>query len=221
MTKQESVNFIINTLYKLYPEIPVPLDHKDPYTLLIAVLLSAQSTDVRVNKITPLLFERADNPYDMVKLTVEDIREIIKPVGLSPMKSKGIHGLSQILIEKHNGQVPKTFEALEALPAVGHKTAGVVLSQAFGIPAFPVDTHIHRLMYRWNLSNGKSVTQTEKDAKRLFPKELWNDLHLQIIWYGREYSPARGWNLDKDIITKTIGRKSVLKEYYNKKSPNS
>ncbi|MBJ6369400.1 endonuclease III domain-containing protein [Snuella sedimenti] len=217
MTKQESVNYIINTLYKLYPEIPVPLDHKDPYTLLIAVLLSAQSTDVRVNKITPLLFEQADNPYDMVKLTVEDIREIIKPVGLSPMKSKGIHGLSKILIEEHNGEVPKTFEALEALPAVGHKTAGVVLSQAFGIPAFPVDTHIHRLMYRWNLSNGKNVTQTEKDAKRLFPKELWNDLHLQIIWYGRDYSPARGWDLDKDIITKTIGRKSVIKEYYKQK----
>ncbi|QFZ55903.1 endonuclease III [Oceanihabitans sp. IOP_32] len=217
MTKQESVNFIINTLYKLYPEIPVPLDHKDPYTLLIAVLLSAQSTDVRVNKITPLLFEQADNPYDMVKLSVEEIREIIKPVGLSPMKSKGIYGLSQILIEKHNGEVPQTFEALEELPAVGHKTAGVVLAQAFGIPAFPVDTHIHRLMYRWNLSNGKNVVQTEKDAKRLFPKELWNDLHLQIIWYGREYSPARGWDLDKDIITKTVGRKSVIKEYYKQK----
>lgn len=217
MTKQESVNYIINTLNKLYPEIPVPLDHKDPYTLLIAVLMSAQSTDVRVNKITPLLFEKADNPYDMVKLTVEDIRDIIKPVGLSPMKSKGIHGLSKILIEKHNGEVPKTYSDLEALPAVGHKTAAVVLSQAFGIPAFPVDTHIHRLMYRWNLSNGKNVVQTEKDAKRLFPKELWNDLHLQIIWYGREYSPARGWDLEKDIITKTIGRKSVINEYYKKK----
>lgn len=217
MTKQDKVKFVINTLYKLYPEIPVPLDHKDPYTLLIAVLMSAQSTDVRVNKITPLLFERADNPYDMVKLTVEEIREIIKPVGLSPMKSKGIHGLSQILIDKHNGEVPQTYEELEALPAVGHKTAAVVLSQAFGIPAFPVDTHIHRLMYRWNLSNGKNVVQTEKDAKRLFPKELWNDLHLQIIWYGREYSPARGWDLDKDIITKTLGRKTVLDEYYKKK----
>lgn len=217
MTKQEKVNFVINTLYKLYPEIPIPLDHKDPYTLLIAVLMSAQSTDVRVNKITPLLFEQADNPYDMVKLTVEDIREIIKPVGLSPMKSKGIHGLSQILIDKYNGEVPKTYEALEELPAVGHKTAAVVLSQAFGIPAFPVDTHIHRLMYRWNLTNGKNVVQTEKDAKRLFPKELWNDLHLQIIWYGRQYSPARGWDLEKDIITKTIGRQSVLNEYYSKK----
>ena len=217
MTKQEKVKFVINTLYKLYPEIPIPLDHKDPYTLLIAVLMSAQSTDVRVNKITPLLFERADNPYDMVKLTVEEIRDIIRPVGLSPMKSKGIHGLSQILIDKYNGEVPQTYEALEALPAVGHKTAAVVLSQAFGIPTFPVDTHIHRLMYRWNLTNGKNVVQTEKDAKRLFPKELWNDLHLQIIWYGRQYSPARGWDLDKDIITKTIGRQTVLDDYYKKR----
>lgn len=214
MTKEESISFIINTLNTLYPEIPIPLNHKDPYTLLIAVLLSAQSTDVRVNQITPLLFEVADNPYDMVKLSVEEIREIIKPVGLSPMKSKGIHGLSKILIEKHNGMVPQSFEDLEALPAVGHKTASVVMSQAFGVPAFPVDTHIHRLMYRWNLSNGKNVVQTEKDAKRLFPKDVWNDLHLQIIWYGREYSPARGWNLDKDIITKTIGRKSVIDSYY-------
>ena len=214
MTKKESVSFIINTLNALYPEIPIPLDHKDPYTLLIAVLMSAQSTDVRVNKITPLLFERADNPYDMVKLSVEEIRDIIKPVGLSPMKSKGIHGLSQILIEKHNGKVPQSFEYLEELPAVGHKTASVVMSQAFGVPAFPVDTHIHRLMYRWNLSNGKNVVQTEKDAKRLFPEVIWNDLHLQIIWYGREYSPARGWNLEKDIITKTIGRKSVIESYH-------
>ncbi|MDP5157132.1 MAG: endonuclease III [Flaviramulus sp.] len=213
MTKKEKVNFVINTLYKLYPEIPIPLDHKDPYTLLIAVLMSAQSTDVRVNLITPLLFKRADNPYDMIKLTVEEIREIIKPVGLSPMKSKGIHGLSKILIEKHEGQVPQSFEALEELPAVGHKTASVVMSQAFGVPAFPVDTHIHRLMYRWNLTNGKNVVQTEKDAKRLFPKELWNDLHLQIIWYGRQFSPARGWDLEKDIITKTIGRKTVINDY--------
>ena len=217
MTKQEKVDFVINTLKELYPTIPIPLEHKDPYTLLIAVLMSAQSTDVRVNKITPLLFAKADNPYDMIKLSVEDIREIIKPVGLSPMKSKGIHGLSHILIDKHNGEVPKTYEDLEELPAVGHKTAAVVLSQAFGIPAFPVDTHIHRLMYRWNLTNGKNVVQTEKDAKRLFPKELWNDLHLQIIWYGREYSPARGWDLNKDIITKTIGRASVLNEYFAKK----
>jgi len=213
MTKQEKVKFVIDTLNKLYPTIPVPLEHKDPYTLLIAVLMSAQSTDVRVNQITPILFKKADNPYDMVKLTEDEIKEIIKPVGLSPMKSKGIYGLSKILIEKHDGKVPKTYEELEALPAVGHKTAAVVLSQAFGIPAFPVDTHIHRLMYRWNFSSGKNVVQTEKDAKRLFPKSLWNDLHLQIIWYGREYSPARGWDLEKDIITKTIGRNSVLKEY--------
>ncbi|PRP66724.1 endonuclease III domain-containing protein [Nonlabens agnitus] len=218
MNKQEKVDFVIQTLEELYPEIPVPLDHKDPYTLLIAVLMSAQSTDVRVNQITPLLFERADNPYDMIRLSVEEIREIIKPVGLSPMKAKGIHGLSHILIDKHNGLVPQTYEELEELPAVGHKTAAVVLSQAFGIPAFPVDTHIHRLMYRWNLTNGKNVVQTEKDAKRLFPKEKWNDLHLQIIWYGRQYSPARGWNLDDDIITKTIGRKTVLAEYYKKKT---
>ncbi|MDC3326585.1 endonuclease III [Flavobacteriaceae bacterium] len=219
MTKQEKIEYVINTLNKLYPEIPIPLDHKDPYTLLIAVLMSAQSTDVRVNKITPLLFEKADNPYDMVKLSVEEIREIIKPVGLSPMKSKGIFGLSKILINKYNGNVPKSFELLEELPAVGHKTASVVMSQAFGIPAFPVDTHIHRLMYRWNLSNGKNVIQTEKDAKRLFPRHLWNDLHLQIIWYGREFSPARGWNLDKDLITKTVGRKSVIKDYYKSKKP--
>ena len=217
MTKQEKVDFVIKTLKELYPTIPIPLDHKDPYTLLIAVLMSAQSTDVRVNQITPLLFKRADNPYDMVKLTVDEIRDIIRPVGLSPMKSKGIYGLSKILIEEHNGIVPQTYEALEAMPAVGHKTAAVVLSQAFGIPAFPVDTHIHRLMYRWNLTNGKNVVQTEKDAKRLFPKELWNDLHLQIIWYGREYSPARGWDLDKDVITKTIGRKSVINAYYKLK----
>ena len=216
MNKAQKVQFVIETLQKTYPKIPIPLDHKDPYTLLIAVLLSAQCTDVRVNKITPLLFSKADNPFDMIKLTVEEIKNIIRPCGLSPMKSKGIHGLSKILIEKHNGQVPKTFNELEELPAVGHKTASVVMSQAFDVPAFPVDTHIHRLLYRWNLTNGKNVIQTEKDAKRLFPKELWNDLHLQIIWYGREYSPARAWDLDKDIITKTIGRKSVIKEYFRK-----
>ncbi|WP_293295290.1 endonuclease III [Allomuricauda sp.] len=219
MTKQEKVDFAVKTLDELYPTIPIPLDHKDPYTLLIAVLLSAQSTDVRVNQITPLLFEKADNPYDMVKLSEEEIREIIKPVGLSPMKAKGIYGLSKILIEKYNGKVPRDIALLEELPAVGHKTASVVVSQAFGIPAFPVDTHIHRLMYRWGFSNGKNVVQTERDAKRLFPKEIWNRLHLQIIWYGREYSPARGWDLEKDIITKNIGRKSVINEYYkNKKS---
>lgn len=214
MTKNEKVKFCIEQLEFLYPEIPIPLDHKDPYTLLIAVLMSAQSTDVRVNQITPLLFERADNPYDMVKLSVDEIRSIIKSVGLSPMKSKGIHGLSQILIDKHDGEVPQNLEELEELPAVGHKTASVVISQAFGIPAFPVDTHIHRLMYRWGFSSGKNVVQTERDAKRLFPKEKWNDLHLQIIWYGREYSPARGWRLENDIITRTIGRKSVINEYH-------
>lgn len=206
MTKSEKVEFVINSLEQLYPETPIPLDHKDPYTLLIAVLLSAQSTDARVNTITPLLFEKADNPYDMIKLTVDQIREIIKPVGLSPMKSKGIHGLSKILVEQYDGKVPESFEALEALPAVGHKTASVVMAQAFNVPAFPVDTHIHRLMYRWGFSSGKNVVQTERDAKRLFPKEKWNRLHLQIIFYGREYSPARGWDLDKDIITKTVGR---------------
>lgn len=216
MTKQEKVDFVINTLKELYPQIPIPLNHKDPYTLLIAVLLSAQSTDVRVNKITPLLFKQADNPYDMIKLTVDQIREIIRPVGLSPTKAKGIHGLSHILIDKHQGKVPNDLQALEQLPAVGHKTASVVISQAFGVPAFPVDTHIHRLLYRWGFTNGKNVTQTEKDAKRLFPEAVWNDLHLQIIWYGRQYCKARGWDLEKDIITKKIGRKTVLKAYYNK-----
>ena len=218
MTKAQKVAFVINTLEELYPEIPIPLDHKDPYTLLIAVLLSAQSTDVRVNLTTPHLFAKADNPWDMVKLTVDEIREIIKPVGLSPQKAKGIFGLSEILIEKYDGVVPADFDSLESFPAVGHKTASVVMSQAFGVPAFPVDTHIHRLMYRWGLSNGKNVVQTEKDAKRLFPKERWNDLHLQIIWYGREYSPARGWDLSKDIITSTVGRASVLKAYNKQKS---
>jgi endonuclease-3 len=210
MNKKERVQYAIDKLEELYPKTPIPLDHKNPYTLLIAVLLSAQSTDKRVNIITPKLFAKADNPNDMVKLSIEEIREIIKPVGLSPMKSKGIYGLSKMIIEKHQGKVPDNFVDLEAFPSVGHKTASVVMSQAFGIPAFPVDTHIHRLMYRWNLSNGKNVIQTEKDAKRLFPKYLWNKLHLQIIYYGREYSPARGFNIDKDIITKTIGRKKFL-----------
>ena len=217
MTKAEKVQFTIDTLNELYPEIPIPLDHTDAYTLLIAVLLSAQSTDVRVNQITPMLFEKARTPAAMVQLTVEEIRDIIRPVGLSPMKSKGIHGLSQILLDKHEGEVPQTYEELEALPAVGHKTAAVVMAQAFNIPTFHVDTHIHRLMYRWGFSNGKNVVQTERDAKRLFPEECWNDLHLQIIWYGREYCPARGWDLEQDIITKKIGRKSVLNEYYKKR----
>ena len=219
MNKKERVAFVINTLKDLYPSIPVPLDHKDPYTLLVAVLLSAQCTDVRVNQITPHLFAKADNPYDMVKLSVDEIKAIIRPCGLSPMKSKGIYGLSQMIINEHNGEVPQSFEALEAMPAVGHKTASVVMSQAFGVPAFPVDTHIHRLMIRWGLTNGKNVQVTEKDAKRLFPKDIWNDLHLQIIWYGREYSPARGWDLEKDIITKTVGRPSVLRDYYKKNAP--
>lgn len=212
MNEVQRAKVVLKILNNIYPSIEVPLKSRNVFTLLISVLLSAQCTDVRVNQITPILFERADNPYDMVKLSVDEIRAIIRPCGLSPMKSKGIYGLSRILIEKFQGKVPQSFEALEALPAVGHKTASVVMSQAFGVPAFPVDTHIHRLMYRWNLSNGKNVKQTEKDAKRLFPKELWNDLHLQIIWYGREYSPARGWNLEKDIISKTIGRKSILKQ---------
>ena len=213
MKKTEKVKFIINTLEDLYPKVEVPLNHKDPYTLLIAVLLSAQSTDAGVNKITPKLFAKADNPYDMVKMSIEEIREIIRPVGLSPMKSKGIYGLSKILIEKHGGNVPKSLRDLEELPAVGHKTASVVISQAFGIPAFPVDTHIHRLMFRWGLSTGKSVKKTEEDAKRIFPKNLWNKLHIQIIYYGREFCPARGWNFKNDIITKKIGRKSVINKF--------
>lgn len=213
MTKKEKAEFIMEELDKVYPTTPVPLNHKDPYTLLIAVLLSAQCTDVRVNKITPYLFAKADNPYDMVKLSVEEIREIIKPCGLSPRKSKAIHELSQILIDKHDGVVPDNYEDLEFLPGVGHKTAAVVMSQAFGIPAFPVDTHIHRLLYRWGISNGKSVEQTEKDAKKVFPKEKWNKLHLQIIFYGRSHSPARSPKLSVDYITEAIGTKKVLKDY--------
>lgn len=212
MKRSEKVQFVVEKLEELYPEVPVPLDHKDEYTLLVAVLLSAQCTDVRVNQITPKLFAKADNPYDMVKLTVEEIQDIIRPCGLSPMKSKGIYGLSHILIDKYEGKVPASFEALETLPAVGHKTASVVMSQAFGVPAFPVDTHIHRLMYRWGLTSGKNVEQTEKDAKKIFKRELWNKLHLQIIFYGREYSPARGARFDKDIITTTIGRKSEIEK---------
>ena len=210
MDKKNKVKYLIKELENLFPEVPVPLNHKDPYTLLIAVLSSAQCTDERVNQITPNLFKKADNPYDMINLSIEEIKEIIRPCGLSPMKSKGIYGLSKIIIEKHNGLVPKTFEDLEELPGVGHKTASVVMSQAFGFPAFPVDTHIHRLMYRWGLSNGSNVKQTEKDAKRIFPQENWNKLHLQIIFYARQYSPARGWDINKDIITKKIGRKSIL-----------
>ena len=183
---------ILNKLEGLYPVVEPPLDHKDPYTLLVAVLLSAQCTDVRVNLVTPALFALADNPADMATKTAESIRDIIKPCGLSPRKSKAIRDLSDIITKKHMGQVPQSFEDLEAFPGVGHKTASVVMSQAFGIPAFPVDTHIHRLARRWGLSSGKNVEQTEKDLKRLFPKESWNKLHLQIIFYGREYCSARG-----------------------------
>ena len=213
MKKEEKVQYVINELEKLYPKTPIPLNHKDNYTLLIAVLLSAQCTDERVNKITPLLFSKADNPFDMIKLSVEQIKAIIRPCGLSPRKSKAIYELSSIIIQKHNGNVPKDINQLEELPGVGHKTASVLMSQAFGIPAFPVDTHIHRLMYRWGFTNGKNVVQTEKDAKRLFPKELWNKLHLQIIYYGREYSPARGVRKEIDYITMHIGRKSVINSY--------
>lgn len=192
MTRQEKVNDILQILDHYYPDPQVPLQHQSTYQLLIAVLLSAQCTDERVNKVTPLLFARADNPYDMVKLSEAEIKEIIRPCGLSPMKSKGIAGLSRILVDRYNGQVPADFEALEALPAVGHKTASVVMTQGFGIPAFPVDTHIHRLAYRWGLSNGKNVEQTEKDLKRLIPESKWNKAHLQIIYFGREHCPARG-----------------------------
>lgn len=212
MTKKEKAAYIIDELEKLYPETPVPLDHIDSYTLLIAVLLSAQCTDERVNKITPLLFKRANNPFDMIKLTVEEIREIIRPCGLSPRKSQAIHTLSQILIDKYGGEVPNDLALLEELPGVGHKTASVVVSQAFGVPAFPVDTHIHRLLTRWGITSGKNVVLTEKDAKKVFPKETWNKLHLQIIFYGREYSPARSPKLAKDFITRTIGTKQGIAE---------
>ena len=192
MTKSERVNWVMNELSSLYPKTPIPLDHKNEYTLLIAVLLSAQCTDERVNKVTPALFNLADNPEKMSKLSVATIRKIIKPCGLSPKKSKAIKALSILLLNKHDGQVPRSFEELENLPGVGHKTASVVMSQAFGVPAFPVDTHIHRLAQRWGLTNGRNVAQTEKDLKRLFPIEKWNSLHLQIIFYGREYCSARG-----------------------------
>jgi endonuclease-3 len=204
MTKKEKVALIINTLEELFPEVPIPLQHHDPFTLLVAVVLSAQCTDERVNQVTPHLFARAKTPQEMMRLSVDEIAEIIRPCGLTPMKSKGIAGLSRMIVELHNGQVPANFTDLEAMPGVGHKTASVVMSQAFGVPAFPVDTHIHRLMTRWGLTNGKSVEQTEKDAKRLFPREIWNKLHLQIIYYGRQYSPARGWSLENDVITRTV-----------------
>jgi endonuclease-3 len=211
MTKKEKAAYVIEELERLYPETPIPLDHEDAFTLLVAVVLSAQCTDARVNTVTPTLFAKARTPQAMAALSVEEIAEIIRPCGLTPMKSKGIHQFSKMILDLHGGEVPQSFEALEAMPAVGHKTASVVMSQAFGVPAFPVDTHIHRLMYRWGLTNGKSVEQTEKDAKALFPRELWNKLHLQIIFYGREYSPARGWSLEKDFISAKIGRASLLK----------
>jgi len=211
MTKSEKVDYILTELERLYPTTPIPRAHFDPYSLLIAVLLSAQCTDKRVNTITPELFDLASTPEEMMKQDVDVIREIIRPSGLSPRKSVAIHRLSEILVEKHKGKVPESFEDLEALPGVGHKTASVVMSQAFGVPAFPVDTHIHRLMYRWGLSTGKNVETTEKDAKRIFPIESWNKLHLQIIFYGREYCPARGWDINKDLITKKVGRSSVLR----------
>ena len=212
MTKKEKAKYIIKTLEALYPETPVPLDHKDPYTLLIAVLLSAQCTDERVNKITPALFKLADNPLDMSQQNVDEIRAIIRPCGLSPKKSKAIWELSNILMDKYNGRVPETLMQLEALPGVGHKTASVVVSQAFGQAAFPVDTHIHRLLTRWGITSGKNVAQTEKDAKRQFPIETWNKLHLQIIFYGRAYSPARNPKLAIDFITAKIGTKKAIKE---------
>lgn len=204
MLRKERAVYIQNRLQELYPETPIPLDHKDPYTLLIAVLLSAQCTDMRVNQITPLLFARADTPQDMVKLSVEEIKEIIRPCGLSPMKSKGIAGLSRILLSEHDGKVPADMKALEALPAVGHKTASVVMAQAFGVATFPVDTHIHRLAQRWGLTSGKNVTQTERDLKRLFPESSWNDLHLQIIFYGREHCTAHGCDGRICTICRTV-----------------
>ena len=213
MTKKEKAEYIQEELERLYPTTPIPLDHFNPYTLLVAVVLSAQSTDKKVNEITPFLFERADNPYDMSQLEVSEIKELIKQIGLSNTKAKAIKGLSELIVTKHNGEVPESFEELEKLPGVGHKTASVVMSQAFGHPAFPVDTHIHRLMTRWGLSTGKNVEQTEKDAKRLFPKEKWNNLHLQIIFYGREYAPARNPKPDVDFITRKVGRASELKKW--------
>lgn len=211
MTKKEKAAFVAKTLNKLYPHPAIPLDHRDAYTLLVSVVLSAQCTDKKVNEITPILFAKADNPKQMAKMPVDKIREIIKPCGLSPAKSKALQGLSQIIMEKHGGEVPRTFEELEALPGVGHKTASVVMSQAFGVPAFPVDTHIHRLAWRWGLSTGKNVEQTEKDLKRLFPEETWNTLHLQIIYFGREYCPAQRHDPRVCPICKEIGRKEMFR----------
>lgn len=213
MKKSDTAIRIAEILGEYFPNPPIPLAHKDPYTLLVAVLLSAQCTDERVNKITPLLFERADNPHDMIRMTVEEIKEIIRPCGLSPMKSKGIFGLSKMIVEQYDGKVPSDMALLEQMPGVGHKTASVVMSQAFGVPSFPVDTHIHRLAWRWKLSTGRSVVQTEKDLKRIFPKEIWNSLHLQIIYFGRAYCPARGHNPYQCPICKDFGRSTLFKEY--------
>ena len=190
-TEKKRVKIVTSVLDKLYPRPAIPLRHRDPFTLLISVLLSAQTTDVMVNRVTPTLFKKADTPRKMSKLSVEEIRQIIRPVGLAPSKAKAIHALSHLLLDGHRSEVPANFEDLEALPGVGHKTASVVMAQAFGIPAFPVDTHIHRLSYRWGLSNGKSVVQTERDLKRIFPEDKWINLHLQIIYFGREHCPAR------------------------------
>lgn len=209
MKKSEKAQIVLEILHELYPQPPIPLKHKDPYTLLISVLLSAQTTDAMVNRVTPALFEKADTPAKMITLSVDEIQEHIKMCGLAPRKAQAIHELSQILLEKHNGEVPQNFEDLEALPGVGHKTASVVMAQAFGVPAFPVDTHIHRLAHRWGLSNGKNVVQTEKDLKRLFPKERWNALHLQIIYFGREHCPARGHNPSECMLCSKIGRKDL------------
>ena len=219
MKRAEKAERIGKILAELYPQPPVPLDHVDPYTLLVAVLLSAQCTDVRVNQVTPALFSRASGPEAMARLTAEQIRAIIKPCGLSPQKSKAIRGLSQILLDEHGGEVPADFEALEALPGVGHKTASVVMAQAFGVPAFPVDTHIHRLAARWGLSNGKSVEQTERDLKRLFPEASWNDLHLQIIFFGREYCPARGHDLSQCRICGWAATRKRIAEEARKSPP--
>ncbi len=210
LSKKEKAAAVAKILDELYPEVPIPLQHRDPYTLLIAVLLSAQSTDVRVNKTTPLLFAKASKPADMIKLEVKDIENIVRPLGLAPRKAKAIFDLSGILLEKHNGRVPQSFEALEALPGVGHKTASVVMSQAFGVPAFPVDTHIHRLAYRWTLSTGKNVVKTEEDLKKVFPRDNWNKLHLQIIYFGREHCPARGHDPYKCPICSKYGRKMLF-----------
>ena len=212
MTKKDKAYYILEELEKLYPTTLVPLDHTSKYTLLIAVLLSAQCTDERVNKITPLLFSKADNPFDMIKMRIDEIQQIIRPCGLSPKKAFAIFTLSQILIDKYNGEVPENIDLLEELPGVGHKTASVVMSQGFGHPMFPVDTHIHRLLTRWGITSGKNVIETEKDAKKTFPKQSWNKLHLQIIFYGREYSPARSPKLAKDFVTKTIGTKKAISE---------